>query len=384
MARASRHCTINRAMVYDRGGQEYMGELGHLSKIEWSRDRDGVSEASLVIETRRDCRRERGLISKLSEKRHELVVFRGNDRVWEGPIFRIGDEGKKITLAARDVCAYLFGTMLTRDWDNSKNVVPMTTRLAEIIAYELSNSYVGRGIGGEMVPVPAWESLTPPANILPYLTVHHFPNEARTAAKTRRFSSTVGLTLAGAARSSGIDYTAVGRAIHLWDTSRSIGETRALTEADFYGDIITTGYGADHTQGAYSTGQDGAYGEAINPDGLEHYGPWMTSYTAYNEEGTEAPTIGALNSQASRNASGRSPVPFEVRIPDNSSLRLNDTLRIEHLVPGVRVPLIATLNSRPRNQMQKLDHLTVTETSAGEDVKITLSPASREDSDVAA
>lgn len=71
-----------------------------------------------------------------------------------------------------------------------------------------------------------------------------------------------------------------------------------------------------------------------------------------------------------------------MRVPDNSSIRLSDSLQISDLVPGTRVPLLATLNARARNQMQKLDHLVVTETAAGEDVKITLSPASREDSDV--
>ena len=55
----------------------------------------------------------------IASKRHELVIFRGNDRVWEGPIFRISDEGSQITIVAKDVTAYLFGTALSRIWDNS-------------------------------------------------------------------------------------------------------------------------------------------------------------------------------------------------------------------------------------------------------------------------
>lgn len=382
MVRPAKHCTIHRAMIYDRGGQRRLGEIKRLSKVEWSRDRDGVSEGSLTIETGRDCRSQRGLIRDLSEKRHELVIFRGQERVWEGPIFRISDEGSRIGLFAKDVCQYLFGTMVSRDYDNRTNVIPMTTRVAQMISYELATSRTGRAVGGDPILMPAWESLDPPVNILPYLTVHNFANEARTAAFIRAFSTTVGLNLASAARSSGIDFTAVGRAIHLWDTSRAIGQIRTLTEADFFGPIIVSGYGADHTQAAYVTGQEGVYGEAINPDGLDFYGPWSTSYNAYNEEGSAAPTIGALNSQAARNTSGRSPVPVEVRVPDNSSIRLSDSLQISDLVPGTRVPLLATLNTRARNQMQKLDHLTVTETAEKEDVRITLSPASKEDSDV--
>lgn len=389
MARLSKHCTIHRAMIYDRGGERRLGEMKRLSKIEWTRDRDGTSEGSLIIESGRDCRSQRSLLRTIAEKRHELVIFRGTrtalgttwSRVWEGPIFRTSDEGSRIGVFAKDVTSYLFGTMISKDYDNRKNVIPMTTRIGQMIAYELATSRTGRALNGATVAIPAWESLDPPINVLPNLVIHNFPNEAQTAAFIRAFSTTVGLNLAAAARQSGIDYTAVGRAIHLWDTSRSIGQIRTLTEADFFGNVIVTGYGADHTQIAYVNGQEGVYGMAVNTDNLDFYGPWSTSYNAYNEEGTQAPTVGALNSQAARNTSGRSPVPVEVRIPDNSSIRLGESLSIDDLVPGVRVPLLATLNARARNQMQKLDHLTVTETADGEDVKITLSPASKEDSD---
>jgi len=146
-----------------------------------------------------------------------------------------------------------------------------------------------------------------------------------------------------------------------------------------------TEYGADHTQAAYSVGQDGSYGSALNPSNLDFYGPWTTMYTPYNETEDDAPSQAELDSQAQRNLAGRTPVPIEVRIPDNSSLLLSKTLTIDMLVPGVQVPLLATLNARPISQMQKLDHLTVTETAAdGERIAVMLTPATRPDSDVEA
>lgn len=373
--------TGHRAFIYDRGGMTRVAQVVDLSQIRWERDRDGVSEASLVV-AGAACSAQRPLLAKIASKRHELVIFRGDDRVWEGPIFRIGDDLDRFTISAKDVGAYLFGTALSREWDNSgSNATEMTTRLGEIISWELTHDRTGRGLGGEAIPIPAWESLTPPANILPYLTIHHWPNEARTAAKTGPFEMTVGELLSGAARQSGIDYTTVGRAIHIWDTSRSLGQTRTLTEKDFYGPIIVTEYGADHTQIAYSVGQGGVYGEAVNPDNLDFYGPWSTVYTPYNEEGTEGPTQAELNSQAARNTSGRSPVPVEVRVPDNSTIRLGPGLGIQDLVPGVQMPLLATLNARSRNQLQKLDHVTVTETADGETIQVIMTPATRPDSD---
>lgn len=378
-------CTQHHAMVYDRGGTRRMGQFVKLSRVQWNRTRDGISEAEVIIKGSA-CGEQRDFLKRLSTKRHELVIFRGNDRVWEGPIYRISDEGSSITVAAKDVTAYLFGTALSKVWDNryasAAGPTEVTTRLQGIIEYELQTSRMGRVSGGGMVQIPGWETLAPPVNLLPYLTVHHFPNEARTAARTQAFEMTVGEHLASMARTSGVDFTAVGRAIHLWDTSRNIGQTRTLTEADFYGNVIITEYGADHTQGAYVLGQEGLYGETINADGLDFYGPWVTIYNAYNEEATAIPTQSELNSQSSRNLSGRSPAPVEVRVPDNSKIRLDDTLRITDLVPGARVPLLATLNARARDQDQKLDHLRVQEDGGmGENISITLTPATKQDSD---
>lgn len=379
-------CTTHTAMVYDRGGTRRIGQFTKVSRVWWSRDRDSISEAEIILEGTA-CSDQRDLINKIASKRHELVIYRGKDRVWEGPIYRISDQGSKVTIAAKDVCAYLFGTAMTKVWDNTygSTVGPteVTSRLGTIIEYELQHSRTGRTKSGATVAVPAWESLDPPANILPYLQVHHFPNEARTAAKTQPFEMTVGEHLSSTSRTSGIDFCAIGRSIHLWDTSRNIHQTRTLTEADFFGNVIVTEYGADHTQGSYVVGQEGTYGEAINPDHLALYGPWMTIYNAYNEEQTTAPTQSELDSQAGRNLSGRSPAPVEVRIPDNSTIRLSETLRITDLVPGARIPLLATLNARARNQDQKLDHLRVTETGGeGETISVTLTPATRQDSDI--
>lgn len=378
------------AYIYDRGGMTRIGQINDISAVRWERDRDGVSEAQIVL-AGRSCSNQRRLITQLITKRQELVIFRQGQRVWEGPLWRIGDEGDRVTIVAHDSSEYLFGTPLSRVWDNSydnendvSRATTVTARMQEIIEWELTHSREVRLVGGtngETITFPAWESLEPPANILPYLQVHHFPNEARTAAKTLAFEMTVGEHLQNYARTGGIDYTTVGRALHIWDVSRSIGRTRTWTEQDFFGHVIVSEYGADHTQAAYIISQNGAYGQAGVAKYLDLYGPWTMITGAYNEEGTAEPDQGELNSQASRNTSGRQPVPIEVRVPDNSSVRLGPTLSIDDLVPGVQVPLIATLNSRQWSQMQKIDHVTVEETAQGETVKVTLTPATRADSD---
>jgi hypothetical protein len=409
---SDRCITGHTAFIYDRGGLTRVGQIQDISSIQWERDRDGTSEATVIL-TGRSCQKQRRLINNLITKRHELVIFRGGERVWEGPLWRVGDEGDRVEIAAHDVSAYLFGTPLTRKWDNRMRATyntegdpviiyseptEVTTRMEQIIEYQLTTNWTARSTWADaaVVPVIAWENLDPPANILPYLTVHHWPNEARTSAFTYAYEMTVGEHLAGFARSGGIDWTVVGRAIHIWDISRSLGRTRVVTEADFFGKVIVTEYGADHTQLAYVSGGTGQavdvlpggfqdpvfyYGEAVNRANIDLYGPWTRVYTAYDEEGTDEPNTAELNSQAVRNTKGRSPVPFEVRVPDNSSVRLGGSLSISDMVPGVQIPLQATLNSRTWSQMQKIDHVRVKENADGEDVAVTLTPTTSEDSD---
>lgn len=364
--------TGHEAYIYDRGGRERLPiELTDLSSVAWHRRRDAVGDANVRVTAPESCEALRSTFGDIEAGRHELVIFRGNDRVWEGPIRRTTDHPDYLEVAAHDISAYVMATALTKKWSNAyPNTTEVTTRLGEILDYELR----------------VWEEISAPANIREHVVIHHFPNEARTTIETLPFEMTVGMHLQNLGRTGGIDWTVAGRALHIWDVSRpAMGQTRRLTDVDFDSRVIISSYGSDLALDAYVNGMDGKYGEAhvTDPALRDYYGPWTMIFTNYNEEGTEAPTQAELNSQAKRNLSGRAPVPVEVRIPDNSTLYLSEDLTINDLIPGVRMPLVATLNSRQMSQLQKLDNVSVTETAAGEDIKITLAPATREDDDEA-
>lgn len=352
--------------IYDRGGMTRMAQILDVSSVQWTRDRDGISEATVRVQGSA-CSAQAETLSAIEPKRHEMVIFRGEERVWEGPVWRVGWHSDWVEINAHDIFQYLIGTPLSQEYNNAyPNIVPVTTRIEDILDVELVR----------------WEILDPPANVYPHLEIHHFPNEAQTTAVTLPFEMTVGEHIQHLAHYGGIDFACVGRSLHVWDVNRHLGRTRMLTEADFLGsEVILTAYGSEHTQSAYVVGQDGVYGEAHNPLYEDYYGPWTTIYTAYGEEGTDVPSQAELDSQAQRNLSGRSPVPVEVRVPDNSSIRLNESLTINDLVPGVEIPVLATLNARRMSQMQKLDHLRVSEDESGETVQVTLVPATRDDSD---
>lgn len=384
--------TGHSAYITDRGGSRRVGQLVDLSRVAWDRRRDDISEGSLIVQGGA-CARQAPLLRNIEPRRNELVIYRGDERVWEGPVDRVGWHSNHVEVIAKDVTNYLQNRPLSKTWDNSYSrlpgatpapgddiivdrTAPVTTRMGDIITYELANPFTMVGQGGNIV-MPAWEGITPPINVLPHLVVHHFPGEARTSAKTYPFQYTVGEHMDNFARTAGLDYTTIGRAIHLWDTSNPLVSGRMLTEADFYGEIIVTAYGADYASGAITSAHDGTYGAAGKND--PYYGPWTKIFTVYDEEDDDVPGKEELNSQASRNLSGRNPVPIEVRVPDNSSIRLSTGFDIENLVPGTYFPLLATLNSRQVSQVQKLHTVSVIETSEGETVQVNLVPASRAD-----
>lgn len=373
----------HRAFIFDRGGTRRVGSVVNLSKVQWERARDAVSTAMIRVEGDY-CKDQEQFIDRIRSHRHELVIFRGRDRVWEGPIQRVASHESFAEIHAKDVLTYLGAQPLTQLWDNTSagaGVTEMTTRFRTIIEYELSHGRLMELPDGSFYPMPAWEDIDPPINVLAHLDVRNNPNEARTAAKTLPYQMSVLTHLQSAARTSGIDFTAFGRKILIWDVSRNLGVLPTMTSANFLNTVVVTEYGADHTQAAYVIGQGGVVGSAINLENLDYYGPWTTMFTAYNEEGTNAPGVGELNSQAKRNLTGRSPAPIEVRIPDNSGVLLTDTLTIQDLVPGVQIPLRATLNARKLAQLQKIDHVKVIEDASDERVQLTLTPATKPDED---
>jgi hypothetical protein len=398
----------HHALIFDRGGKGSRTPVLDLGYVEYSRDRDDTTEGIIRI-IGDACDEQMPFLETLRTHRHELVIYRGDSRAWEGPLHRITLRPGFAEIVAKDISAYLYAQPLTQEYSNlSPNVDTVTGRIEKIIQYELSHGrtmffpstaadaaadvavWVSQGgtatpvTGGWNIGVPPLDapglSTLPPVNVLPHLSVHHYPNEAETSMRTVPYQMTVGEHLDALSQDNGIDWTVIGRALHIWDTSRPNGTIRALTPADFQTQPILTEYGADHTQIAYSVGQNGTYGSAISLKNLGYYGGWSQIHTVYQEEGTVEPGQSELDGQARRNISGRTPAPVEVRIPDNSSVILSDTLTIEMLVPGARTELAT--DARDKTQLQKIDYVRVIEDENGEKVTITLTPASRPDSDV--
>ena len=369
--------TGHSVVITDRGGTHRIGQLARVNEVQWSRERDAVSEARVKIAARH-CSEQSVLLDRMRRGagRYEVAIWRGSDRVWEGPIREVESTSEGLQITAQDVAAYLFGTPLTVDWPNHHGGGPvyMTERVQEIILYELTNNYTMTTNAGD-VTVPRWETIPIPANILPFLDIRPSvgPQGIRTLSETVAFEMMLGEHLDNLAE-GGLDYTVIGRRIVIWDGGQELGRTRALSEGDFFGDIRVVTSGSDQASighiSAQRTEDGGGVGNAGGPD--DFFGVWTRLATLASEEGSDAPTQIELNSQARRLIAGRQQAPMRIVAPDG--IRLSHDLRLRELVPGVTVPVEAGLNLIPVRQSMRLDRLSVTETPEGENVQVTLSP----------
>lgn len=360
MSKGLAFCKVHTAYIYDRGGRQRIGALGQVTSIQWGRQRDDLSFATVVVEqASAACQ---AVLGQIRVNRHELVIFEGEKRRWEGPISLLSLTETGATIEARDVMHYAYFTAQhagRRSWP----VETVIARAKALITTEMARK----------------ELLTPPYNVVPHVRTFVSSGDARTAKRTRPYETTVFKDIDQMAIYSGLDYTVVGRSIILFDTHTVWGTTQPVTQADFMSDIILSEYGMGGATSSFAISFEGLVGTAVNNGDDPFYGEWEIIDGAYNEEGTEAPTQAALDSQADRNLNGKNPPPLVARVPQNATLSPDSSLRVDDLVPGIRIPLQARRMGRDLDQMQKLDSMRVTEKGGKVTVQVTMSPASASD-----
>lgn len=357
-------CVQNHTVqIFDRGGTKPLHQLQQVSSIQWGRVRDDISTMSLTLNAD-SCSLQEAELAKIRSSRHEAVVFRGGERVWEGPITRLVGNRNSFGIYARDVMHYAARTTMRAAYNNAyPKVAYVIDRAKLILLSELARK----------------EGIAPAINVVPHIVTHQKATDAKTASNTRKYQFQVWEHLDELAARGGLDYTVIGRAIHLWDVHEAaMGQTAVLTQNDFLGEISVTEYGMELATWSHVTDGQGGVGTAGAND--PYYGEVEILATAYDEETDDTvPTSAELKSQASRNLDGRNPTPLQVRVPDNSTINPKGILRIQDLVPGIHMPVRAQVVGFDVTQMQKLDSVTVTETPKGEEIKVRLSPAAGTD-----
>lgn len=375
-------CSQHVVEFYDRGGFTRIGVVDRLTAMDWGRVRDDMSFAHATVASPSiECSE---LLDRLEPNRHEMVVWRDGERVWEGPVSHIEYQGGQITVEARDVMYYAYRLAMRRahpntPWTSGPRPL-MISRAMEILTQEFERR----------------EAEDPPVNVLAHVIGYVCTtNKTRSYKETPIFAKTVYEELDSLAQHSGLDYTTVGRRIILSDVRAAWYTTPTVTEADFMGEVSITAYGMQGFTTAIVSDGKGTYGEA-SIDNEDYYGHWEMLKTPTEEEPEEgAPTFvgvrqhGAtllsvagdteLAKQAANELTGAYPVPVQAYMPQGSRLSPKGILQMKDLIPGARVPLRATLGAREFSVMQKLDKVEVKESQEGEEITVDLSAASLKD-----
>lgn len=360
----------NRAFLYDRGGKRRMGEISPCRLVRWSRQRDDMSNATVFTSgTGPGCC---DMLSDVEPGRHELVIYRDDDRVWEGPVTRVAWGRNEVEIEARDVWQYAYRTVIRQKYSNGyPNIMWVQDRAEWIMRGEMEYRNTKFGL-----------------NVLEHLVIPH-TEDTKTARITLAYQKTVWEEIDDMAARAGLDYTCLGRSMIVYDTNLVLGKIKPLTEVDFLGEITVTAYGQELVTYSAVTDGQGRWGDAGGED--PYYGLVDVLNTAFEEgqtaeqgsgggtadgsAGQSGPTEQGMRDQAARNLIGHNPTPITVRVPEGVRLNPATDVTVNDLCPGVWVDLRATLTCRNVQQMQKLDYVQVEQTEAGETVSVKLVPA---------
>lgn len=369
-------CGTHRIAIYRRGGLIPVGEIDSISSVEWNRVRDDISDAKIVVSGWSiDCG---NLLAKLQSWAYEVVIYRDNgfsiDRVWEGPITLLTYEVDSVTIHAKDVMGYAYRRIIRQAMSDAKNGDTVTSRATRI----LLNAFAPDD-----------------PNVLPYLRTLTRDDDAKQYRSTPAYSRTAFEEIDDMAANAGLDYTAVGRSIIVWGTKHRIGTLPEFRDSDLgaypivseYGMSMANRYAVSDGNGVYGVaerldefGQDPTYGlvEVLSSTWASDSPEDAGSYT---QEGL-ATIRKSFAAAAERSIADKYPPPVVVRVPDNTRLNPDTVLSIQHLVPGVVIPLRSTRTLRTVVASQKLDAVKVVESAGEESITITLSPFSRDDGDI--
>lgn len=366
-------CGTYDVFVYRRGGSIRVGQITGISSLSWGRKRDDMSDAKVVISGWDfDCG---NLLSKLQTWAYEIVIFRHDgyttDRVWEGPITLLTYEKDTVTIQAKDVVGYLYRRIIRQEMNDSRNGATVVSRATQIVQNALAPD---------------------DPNVLAYLNPLVRSDDPMQYRSTPAYSRTAFEEIDDMAANAGLDYCAVGRSILIWATKHRIGTLPELTDEHLGNAPIVSEYGMSMANRYVVSDGNGVWGEANRLDVSGNdptYGlvemlssTWASDSTedtgTYTQEGLET-VRKSFAEFAERSISDRYGPPVIVRIPDNTSLNPNTPLSIQHLVPGVAIPLRSTGTLRTVAATQKLDSVAVAVEAGKETISITLSPFSRDD-----
>lgn len=329
----------NRAEIATRDG-ETLFEVP-AGSIDWGRELCAVSRATVVVDPAK-CTPALGDVHPWA---HSLVVYRNEERVWEGPLRKRRDTRTGLTLEASDVLGYPERRPVT----TRRNVLGGFVR--DHMAWSVNQAFAADD-----------------PNVLAYLQALGTPTSTSdlVVGVGEKYHGTVLSDLTGV----GGRWTALGRSIILWDETQSIGQLRDLSPENHLlndveviedGDLLGTEVVARNDTGIVGTGIHTG-GSPVDP----YYGQ-VTLLVA-----STGATPAGVTSTAQSTADRSWPTPLAIVVPGDAALRCEAPFPIHRLVPGVLVPVTTTTaTARTVTGTFVLSSVSVTQ-KAGQDEKVTI------------
>ena len=336
----------NRAFIATRDGESLLMEAP-LTSIEWGRDLCSISQAVVTVDPAR-CTEALSLVHPWA---HSLVVYRNDERVWEGPIRRRKDSRSALTITASDV----IGWTERRGVVTARNVVNAAVR--DQLAWSINQAFAADD-----------------PNVLPFLQT--VGSATRTTdlqvAVGEKYHASVLSDLTG----SGGRWTALGRRIILWDEAASIGSLPDLSpENHLLADVELVEDGDALGTRVIARNDNGVVGYGIHSGG-------SATDPFYGRVDLLVPSAGTKPAGVTRTAQSAAekawPAPITIEVPADAALRCDAPFPISRLVPGVTVPVsTVTATARTVRGTFLLVGMSVKQQAGGdEQVTITLAPPS--------
>lgn len=335
----------NRVYVADRAGRSLLLEVP-VKSVSWGRTLCGISKAVIDVDPPR-CT---PALASVHAWAHSLVVFRNDERVWEGPIRRRRDSRDGLQITASDV----LGWLEARPIDTARTATALTTAqmtwaiqqaLApddpNVLAYLQDLAGLSATRQGDVAVVPG----------------------------DKRYDS----VLTDQTKFGG-RWSALGRSIMLWDDTYIIGRLRDLSPENHMeddveviedGDLLSTDSWARNDQGIVARTQIAGH-VPVDP----FYG--LVGSVVSSPAQDAAGVLRTAQAYADRSW----PIPLTIEVPSNAALRCDAPFPISRLVPGVLIPVTTTTaTARQVTGTFVLQAVNVSQKAgANEQVTVTLAP----------
>lgn len=332
--------------IADRYGQQTYGVAFDASRVEWGRVLDDTSEARVTIPYQGpECC---GVLGETNPWCNDIVLYRDDVRVWEGPVSEITYAGAQTHIVAKDVTRWLW-------WRKIRELLDFSASGSG--GSDLTNIALALVLHGFELDDP---------NIVQYLQAA--PSGVIGERRYEANSALVGDAFQELAR-TGIDYTAIGRRI-LIGPEVPLARLPGLTDEHFAGELEIHVDGTAAATAATVVGK----GSVAEAGGAQLCG--LLEVLQQEDDILDATSAQA---EADSIVAAGWPPPAYVHVPPGSGLDPDAPVGINELICGIIIPVTSSDTCRTVATDLRLHRLAVTFDSAeGERVGVTLIPPGRD------